>query len=39
MTKDSRVKVEESLSTSEQGYTMGKLLDGVRMSSIIGHGS
>ena len=28
MIKDSKIKAEESFPISEQGYTMGKLLDG-----------
>ena len=32
-----KLKAEESFPISEHGYTLGRLLDGYRMSIIIGH--
>ena len=37
--KSNKIKVEESLPISEQGYTMGKLLDGTEMPNTIRYGS
>ena len=39
MTKDSRVKAEESFPISEQGYTMGKLLDGSECQVLLDMGA
>ena len=38
MIKDSKIKVEESLLISEQGYTMGKLLDGTECQILLDTG-
>ena len=38
-TRTSKIKAEETFPISEQGYTIGKLLDGTRMSDIIGYRS
>ena len=39
MTKDSRVKAEESFPVSEQGYTMGKMLDGTECQVLLDMGA
>ena len=38
MIKDSKIKVEESFLISEQGYTMGKLLDGMECQVLLDTG-
>ena len=35
MTRASKIKVEEKLSISEQGYTVGKLLDGAKCQILL----
>ena len=39
MMKASKIKTEEKFPISEQAYTVGKLLDGIKMSDTFGHGS
>ena len=39
MTKDSKVKAEESFTISEQGYTIGKLLDGTECQVLLDKGA
>ena len=39
MTRDSRFKAEESFAISEQGYTMGKLLDGTECQILLDIGA
>ena len=37
--KDSKIKAEESFPISEQGYTMGKLLDGTECQVLLDTGA
>ena len=37
--KDNKIKADESCSTSEQGYTMGKLLDGTECQILLDTGA
>ena len=39
MTKASKIKAEESFPISEQGYTMGKLLDGTECQVLLDTGA
>ena len=39
MTRASKIKVEEKFLISEQGYTVGKLLDGMEFQNTFRHGS
>ena len=39
ITRASKIKAEEKFPISEQGYMIGKLLDGTRVSNIIGYRS
>ena len=39
MTKNSKIKAEDSFPISEQGYTMGKLLDGTEFQVLLDTGA